>query len=194
MPVTEGKYQCKLCDDVFEAKSDGFTKCKCEKSEIKPGQFSYTYKNGNKVNIIEQHTYYLENEFVKLPDDIQEILDEIKKIKTATGYKYYLHEMTDKGKNGERYLSQINLSYSEPVSDYSSEKNEIELTLYLDKKGYRGDENARFRLQRFLNMMKKIESGELQISNRSEMVEIADKEDIGYRGESTGDMNYTFYL
>lgn len=194
MPVTEGKYQCRICDDIFEAKSGKFTKCKCGQSEIEPSNFGYSYRNGNRVNEIEQNTYYLEDEFVKLPEDILAIYNEIKQIKEDTGYKYSLMEMTDKGKNGEKYLSNIIISYDDRVHSYSSELNTIKFSMSLKKNEYKGDENTRNRLQRLLEMMKKIESNELDISQRSKMIELAEEERIDYREEPTGETNYTFYL
>lgn len=194
MPVTEGKYQCRLCDDIFEAKSDDFYKCKCGKSEIKPSEYSYTYKNGNRINEIKSITYYLEEEFIKLPDDIQRIYDEIKSIKQATGYKYYLYEMTRNGKNKEKYIMQISISHKVGINRWNSEQNEISLTLNLRKGEYQGDEITRNRLKRFLDMMKKIESGEFDISKRSELIEMAENEGIYYSKESTDEYNYTFHI
>jgi hypothetical protein len=194
MPVTEGKYQCKYCDDIFVAHSESFSKCKCDKSEIQLNYFGYSYKPGSSVKDIEHNSYYLEEEFVKLPEDILEVYNKIKQTKEANGYKYYLYEMTEKGEDGERFLSQINLEYSESVGKYSSEKNEISLTIRLKKDDYKGDEVTKERLQRFLDFMKGIESGEFDLSKRSEMIKLADKEDIYYTEEPTGDTHYTFYL
>ncbi|MDX5884954.1 hypothetical protein [Bacillus cereus group sp. BfR-BA-00999] len=194
MPVHEGKYQCLKCEDVFEAKSGSYTKCKCKESEIEPNYFGYSYRNGNRVETIEHKTYYLEDEFAKLPDDAQEIYQEIKDIKEQTGYQYYLFEMHETGKEGERYLSQINLEHNVPVSLYTSERNTISLTIQLRKRDYRGDEITKARLEKFLNYMKLIESNELDASNRRKLFDIAKKDDLEYREEPTGDVNYTFYL
>ncbi|MCY8934402.1 hypothetical protein MOE21_17615 [Bacillus atrophaeus] len=194
MPVTEGMYQCKLCEDVFEAKSGEFSKCKCGESEIEPSYFGYTYRNGNKVKTIETKRYYLEDEFVTFPEDIQEIYDEIKRIKNVNGYKYFLFELNEKGQHGEKFISKINLSYEQSVSNYTSEFNRIELSLSLHKNEYRGDQNARKRLQRFLNMMKAIDSNELDVSKRDKLLEVAEKEKIHYIEEPTGETNYTFYF
>lgn len=193
MPVIEGKYQCKLCDDIFEAKSDGFYKCNCGKSEVEPSLFGYSYKNGNRVNTIDQNSYYLKEEFVKFPDDVQKIYEEIKQIKEVNGYKYHLFEMTDTGKDGEKFLSNISFSYSE-FANFSSEKNEISFGLSLRKEDYIGDERAKLRLQRLLDIIKQIEAEELNISKRSEMVKMADEQHFDYREEPTGETNFTFYL
>lgn len=75
-------------------------------------------------------------------------------------------------------------------SQYSSEKNEISLTLHLKRDDYK----ARERLKKILNMMKKIESGDLNVAKRSEMIELANKENIDYYEEPTGETNYTFYF
>lgn len=194
MPVAEGKYQCKICDDIFEAKSGEFSKCACGKSEVEPTYWGYSYRNQNQVNVIEQNNYHLEEEFVKLPDDIQKIYDEIKQIKEANGYKYFLHEITDKGKNGEKYLSKIHITHDQYVGNYSHERNSIELNIYLDKNDYKGDEITRERLQRFLDFMKDIESGKMDLSNRGKMIKLAEENDIYHSEEPTGDTNVTFYL
>lgn len=194
MPITEGKYQCKICEDIFEAKSGSFTKCKCGQSEIEPRYFGYSYKNGNEVIRIEEKSYHIEEEFVKLPEDIQKIYNEIKQIKDANGFKYFLHEMTDTGKDGERYLSKIHITHDEWIGNHSHERNSIELNVNLTKKDYQGDEKTRSRLQRFLNFMKAIESGELDLSKRKKMVELAEDEGIYYTEEPTGDTNVTFYI
>jgi len=194
MSVTVGKYKCMQCEDIFEATSGKYTKCKCGKSEIDPHSFGYSYKQENKVEVIEQHSYYLESEFVKLPEDINKTYEEIKAIIEANGYKYFHHEYHKKGKNGEKYLSNFNITYSECVRSYSSERNEISLYVNLEKDRYEGDDTVRLRLNKFLDLMKKIESGDIKISKRSEMIKMADDEDIDYREEPTGDTNYTFYF
>lgn len=194
MPVTEAIYRCTHCHDEFAAKSGSFTKCNCGKSEIEPSQFGYSYKQGSDVETVEHGSYYLEEEFVKLPEDIQEIYDQIKLIKKNNDYKYYFFELTEKGKNGETYISQINISHYDWVSTYASEKNEIKFTLRLKKDEYRGHDVTKQRLSRFLQLMKDIESGEVKISNRSELIKMADSENIDYSEEPTGETNYTFYI
>lgn len=194
MPVAEGKYQCKFCDDVFEAKSGSYSQCKCGKSEVEPTYWGYSYRNQNQVNVIEQNSYYLEEEFVKLPEDIQKIYDEIKQIKEVNDYKYFLYEMTDKGKNGEKYLSDIKIEHNDYVSKYSSERNSISLSLSLRKDEYRGDERTKERLQQFLEIMKAIESGEFDLSNRDKAYELVEEQGIDYREEPTGETNLTLYF
>lgn len=194
MPVTEGKYQCKICDDIFEAKSGSYSKCKCGESEVEPTYWGYSYKNQKQVNVIEQNSYHLEDEYVKLPEDIQEIYDEIKKIKDANGYKYFLYERTDDGKNGEKYLSNINISYDQSVSTYSSERNSISLSLSLRKDRYKSDEITKERLQQFLKLMKEIESEKIDLSNRVKLYELAEEQGIDYQEESTGETNLTLYF
>lgn len=102
-----------------------------------------------------------------------------------------MHEI---GRDGERYLSQINFEHNASVSLYTSERNTISLTLQLRKRDYRGDEITKARLEKFLNYMKLIESDELDASSRRKLFDIAERDDLEYREEPTGDVNYTFYL
>jgi hypothetical protein len=194
MPVVEGRYQCRLCEDVFEAVSGSFSKCKCGESEIEPSSFGYSYRNGNSVDTVERIKYYLKEEFVTFPEDIQTIYNEIKGIVETNGYKYYLHEMKDSGKNGEEFLSQIILTYGEFVREYSSEQNEIRLSVSLSKEDYKGDEITKKRLSRFLNLMRSIEAGEFDVAKRTKMYDLAEQENIYFREEPTGETNVTFYF
>lgn len=194
MPVIEGKFQCRICEDIFEAKSGTFTKCKCGESEIEPCSFGYSYRKNNEVNSLERNEYYLEDEFVKLPEDINAIYNEIKKIKEDNGYKYYLHEYTRKGKNGEKFLDQISITYGEFVSTYSNERNEVSFNLRLSKDKYQGDEVTKKRMNKFLNFMKSIENKDVDLTKRSKLYELAEKEDIDHHEEPTGETNVTFYF
>jgi len=196
MPIAEGKYQCLICDDVFPAKTGTFSKCKCGQSEIEPKYWSYTYKNGNRVKVIEENSYYLEDEFIKLSNDMQEILDEIKRIKADNeyGYRYFLHEMNKEGKDGEKYLSKINISYSHSNGRYSGESNGIELNLSLIKEDYEGHDKAKQRMIMFLDMMKEIVSGELDVSKRSKLEDMAEEKGLYYREEPTGATDFKMYI
>lgn len=194
MPVTEGKYQCRKCEDEFEAKSDKFYTCKCGMSEIKPSKYSYTYKNGNTVDTISQNTYYLEDEFVKLPEDVQKIYDKIKEIKEANGYKYYMHEMFETGRNGEKYLDTVIIEYQETISNYTHEANMIKLVLEFKKENSDSIDVIKDRLRSFLDMMQKVENNEIDISKRSKMIDFANEQNIDYRKESTEEFNYIFYF
>ncbi|WP_239814704.1 hypothetical protein [Bacillus atrophaeus] len=86
------------------------------------------------------------------------------------------------------------MSYEQSVSNYTSEFNRIELSLSLRKNEYRGDQNARKRMQRFLNMMKAIDSNELDVSKRGKLMEVTEKEKVHYIDVPTGETNYTFYF
>ncbi|UUV46543.1 hypothetical protein [Bacillus phage vB_BanS-Thrax3] len=195
MPVHKGTYKCLQCEDIFEAVNDGYTKCKCGESEIEPNSFGYSYRNGNKVEVIDSETYYLEDDFIKLSDEAKAIYEEIKKIKKETGYKYYVFEMHEKGKDGEQYLYYISLEYNASVSRYTSETNSLKLTINLKKRDYFGEgDNIESRLKRFLGYMKAIESEELDFSKRADVFELAEKDGLDYREEPTGDVNYNFYV
>lgn len=195
MPIVEGKYQCLICEDEFEATSGSFAKCSCGKSEVEPSTFGYSYRQGNRVKTIEQHTFYYEEEFAKLPEEAQKIYDEIKEIKNRNKtYNFYLYEMFDTGKQGEKYLSQINLEYYEWISSHVSGQNYLKLTIRLGKEDYKGDQRTIERLKQFYDFVKQIESGELDFKNRGTLMDIVDRDNIDFREEPTGDTNYFLYL
>ena len=194
MPIRKGKYKCKLCDDIFETIPDEFTKCKCGESKILTSGLGYKYRNGNQVETIETIEYYLEDEFVKLPQDILDILTKYDELKEKLGYKISYYKWHKPGEHGEKYLSDIKVSYRESLSTYSSEANEISLNIHLSTNDYRGHEETKERLSKFLNLMDDIINGNFKLSNRRSVIEWSDKEDIYYQKELTEEYDYTFYL
>lgn len=196
MPITEGNYKCKLCGDEFFATSEysQFTKCQCGESEIQPSWIGYSYKNGNKVDTIDQKTYYLKNEFVEMNDELKSIYDKIKKIKGDTGYKYFLHEFYEKGKNDEKYLCRIDISIQESVSLYSSETNRVSLIVNLKKEDYQGDDRTKERMLKFLKFMESVENNEMDVSKRSRLLKFSEDQDIYWSREQLEEYDYSFYF
>lgn len=199
MPISEGVYQCLTCDDSFNAKSDGFYSCSCGASEIKPSDFHYTgysYKNGNTVNVIEGKTYSLPEEFITLNERSQKLYDEIKQIKADTNYKYNIFEMFEDGFNeGDKYLKTISISTTDSHSRYSSGSNTLDLSINLhSSKDLNKVNEIEERLERFLDFMKRIESGQLDLSKISEMQKLADEFDLDEYKEQVEEYDYKYYV
>lgn len=198
MPITTSKFKCLECEDVFDVTSENFSKCKCGKTEVQAGRFSYSYKNGTRAELIESETYHFENEFYKLSEKAIAILEEIDKIKKETDYKYYIYKYYETGKNGEKFLESLNFEYSASDGDfYVGEHNAIKLSVKLKKDDYFSDsdqEEVEKKLGRFLNIMRESEAGTFNISDRSFLYDMAEKEDLETREEATGSTNFNLYI
>lgn len=198
MPISTGIYTCKTCNENFEAKSDSFYKCPCGASEIQPNDSSYSgysYRNGNTVIVVSGETYYHQEEFVVLSEKEQEIYDEIKRIKSETGYKYYLHEFTESGRNGEQFLSRVKISTDKFQRSHSSGMNTLELNLNFCKSRYStASQNIEERLERFLSLMKQIEDETLDLSKTSKMSELAEELGMRETQQQVQEYDYTFHV
>lgn len=198
MPISTGIYTCKSCNENFEAKSDTFYKCPCGASEIKPSDTSYsgyTYRNGNTVIVVSGETHYQQEEFVTLSEKAQEIYNEIKRIKSETEYKYYLHEFTEPGKNGERFLSSVSISTDKFQSSHSSGMNTLKLYLNFCKSKYSAvSQNIEERLERFLSLMNQIEDGTLDLSKTDKMSNLAEELGMHESQQQVQEYDYTFHV
>lgn len=198
MPISTGIYTCKSCNENFEAKSDAFYKCPCGASEIQPNDSSYSgysYRNGNRVIVVSGETYYNQEEFIQFSETEQALYDEIKRIKSETGYKYYIHEFTEPGKNGERFLSSVTISTDKSQSTYSSGMNTLKLHLNLCKSKYSTvSQKIEERLERFLSLMKQIEDKTLDLSKTSKMSELAEELGLGESQQQVQEYDYTFHV
>lgn len=176
MPITNGTYQCNICEQPFKASSDDFYSCPCGESIIKPSDTGYSYKNGNRVRAIEGETYYLPEELVTLSEKEQAIYDEIKRIKAETGHKYYIHEFTFPGKNDETFLGKIIVNVDQYQSFYGSGTNTLQLTLNLQNNRYSSvSTNIEERLERFLTFMTQIEDKTLDLGKTGSMKQLAEE-------------------
>lgn len=198
MPITNGTYQCNICDKPFQASSDDFYSCPCGESTIKPSDThytGYTYKEGTSAQPIEGETYYLPEEFITLSEKAQAIYDEIKRIQAETGYRYFLHEQHYRGKNDEKFLSGIHISVDECQSLYSSGTNTLKLSLNLHQSRYStASTRIEERLEQFLNLMKQIEGKTLDLSKVGKLRQLAEELDMEEHSEQVHEYNYTFYL
>jgi len=198
IPISTGIYTCKTCNENFEAKSDAFYSCSCGASEIKPedtSYYSYYYRNGNGVVVVSGETHYHPDEFVHLNEKEQALYDEIKRIKSETGYKYYIHEFTEPGKNGEHFLSSVTISIDKSQSTYSSGVNTLKLSLNLCKSKYSTvSQDIEERLERFLSLMKQIEDETLDLSKTSKMSVLAEELGLGESQQQVQEYDYTFYV
>lgn len=193
MPITEGKYKCLICEDEFDATSGSYTKCECGESEIEPSMFGYSYKNSNKVKTLNQETYYLEEEFVKLDDECQKLLAKIKEI-TDGDYCFSYYDGYENGRNDEKFLNYVHMSYSSSTSDYSAEYNYLKLNIELKKERQYKDDSIESRLRKFLDYLEKMKSGELDFKSRTGMIDLAEKDDLEYRAEQLEEYDYKFYI
>lgn len=197
MPISEGIYKCHSCHEKFNAKSDRFYSCSCGESEIKPHDSfyaGYSYQNGNRVEVIEGRTYYLPDEFEPLSEKGQSILNEIKLIADQSKNTYFVRESTEKGENGERFLSSIYINLDESQSLYSSGVNTLSLDLNLCRGNYAVSSRIEERLARFLSFMKQMEDGSLDLSKTSQMTKLAEDHGLGESQQQVQEYNYTFHV
>mgnify|MGYP005830806449 CR=1 FL=1 len=199
MPKAVAIYRCNLCKKPFEGKSDRFYTCPCGKTEIKLHDWThrgYTYKNDYTADLIEGKSYYLPEEFVTLSDKAQATLDEIKRIEAESKQSGYIHvhEMTEKGESGERYLSNINLEVFRDQSRYQSGINRLALRLNLNRKEGMFNHDIEERLERFLSYLKQIEDGSLNLSGTADMRKIAENTDMYETKEQVLQYDYTWNI
>jgi hypothetical protein len=198
MPISTGIYTCKTCNENFEAKSDAFYSCPCGASEIQPNAIfnsGYTYRNGNTVIVVSAETHYNQDEFIHLSERAQELYDEIKRIKSETGYKYYMHEVTEPGENGEHFLSNVTISIDKSQSSYRSGMNTLKLYLNLCISNSSAvSQNIEERLERFLSLMTQIENGTLDLSKISRMSELAEELGMEESKQQVHEYDYTFHV
>jgi len=195
MSVCEGVYKCNYCEDEFIVSDQRYTKCGCSKSEIQISRFGYSYISGSSVTKIEQKFYYTEDDFIKFTDAEQEIYNKIKEIKENNGYKYFLYEMFDVGKNNEKYLSNIIFDRSDYNVNNDAESNKIEMRLSLKKDDYKYSENRILeKLTKLLEVVELIEYDKDFLKTRKRLLEFQAENDLYYTEEPTGDTNITVYI
>lgn len=201
MPKTVGQYKCNHCDDIIDGTSDEYKECGCGKSKIQLSMFGYSYYDGTSVERISSNTYYEESEFVydeKILKLVEEAEELIKGYNDAiNGRHYSFSKYYEKDKDGKELLSSLSISCSMCLSRYSMESNEIEVQINFQKDAlynYNYTLEREARLKKFIDLVKKIESGEIDLKNRRQMVSYSEEEDIYYNEEPTGEVNYNFHF
>lgn len=194
MPTIKAIYKCLFCEDEFKTISGTFTKCECGKSQIEPTTYGYSYKDGSKVERISSDTYYHQDEFYIMSDEIEEIYNEMKAIKERNGYTFGHFEMYEKDESGNELLSFFKFEVEGFASSYSTEINSVSLYVYLEKKRFCGEDELKRRMLNYLNFMKLIESGEVKVSDRSGLIDLSEDIGMDYRAEQLEHYDYKFYF
>ncbi len=194
MPTIKSVYRCLFCEDEFKTISGAFTKCKCGKSQVEPTTYGCSYKNGSEVERISSETYYHQDEFYLMSDEIQEIYNEMKDIKERNGYMFSHFELHEKDESGNKLLSMFKFEVEGFVSSHSTELNSVFLYVHLEKKRFCGEEELKRRMLNCLNFMKQIESEEVKISDRSKLIDLSEDIGMDYRAEQLEHYDYKFYF
>lgn len=201
MPKTIGKYKCNHCDDIIEGTSEEYRECGCGKSKIQLSTFGHSYYDGTSVERISSNTYYEESEFV-YSEEVLKLVEEAEVLVNKynddpNGRSYYFYKYHESGKGGEELLSSLSISCSECCTRYSMESNEISVKINFRKEtnyNYSYTLERESRLKKFIELMKKIETGEIDLKNRSQMVSYSEEEQISYDEEPTGEVDYKFNI
>lgn len=195
MPVCEGVYKCNYCEDEFRVNDKQITKCKCGKTEIQISRYGYSYAKRSSVTEIEHNFYYIKDDFTKFTEDEQGIYNKIKEIKEKNGYKYFLYEGFERGKNNEKYLSDVVFDRSDYNGNNDTEANKIEMRLSLRKNDYKYNKNRILeKLTKLLEVVELIENDKDFLKTRKRLLEFQAENDLYYTEEPTGDTNVTVYI
>jgi hypothetical protein len=127
MSKTIAKFECRECGDIFVATSENFTSCKCGKCCVQPSELSTSYKNdegrGNYFkrlpnerakNIINDITYYYENDFYIMTGEVLNLFNEVKAL--CEELDFHIYESFEKDEEGNEFLNYISYTKSESVS------------------------------------------------------------------------------
>lgn len=191
MPITEAKFKCNICEDIFDATSDEYVSCKCGESTVKPSQYSTDYKGKINFERLDCNTYYFVDDFLILKDGLKEKYSIIKDMSSKLGF--FVHEITEIGKSGEKFLSVISISKTESASKYSSEYNEVSFYYRLNKEYSNPSEinlNERFNI--FIEFLYMVENGEILLKDRKRLLDYSDEKDIYWSREQVKEYDYNF--
>ena len=191
MPVTEAKFKCKVCNDIFDATSNEYASCKCGESVVLPSQYSTSYKGSANFERLEANTYYFEEDFFILKGNLKDKYNRI--VELSKSLNFHCWESTDKGKNGETYLSTISINRSESVSRYSSESNEVTLYFRLNKEySNPSEKELNMRFDKFIEFLHMVKNGEIELKDRSKLLNVAEEKDVYWSREQIEEYDYSF--
>lgn len=193
LPKVIAKFKCKECQDVFEATSDEFSKCKCGKCNVKPSDYITSYKNdgdsrGCYFEQIETKVYRFKEEYHELNQDFMDIWNKIKAIKEERKYappSIYIHEMMDKSDDGNRFLRNV----STELYDVNKYGEYTKLRFDVNLKCKHDDAALLERIEKFYDLFMKIINKEVDINNREEMKSLSSN----WNKEQCEMYDYTFY-
>lgn len=193
MPITIAKYKCNECDDIFEATSEGWSLCKCKKSEVKPSYFSTSYKRekGNCFTSLESKTYYFEDDFLILNDELKHLYLEARALAESLDFRVW--ERHDKAQDGSEFLNSISFLKGESNGEYGVEWNNIEMNIGLSKKYDRPNQDEiKNRLELFIEFLNDMKDDKIKIKSRKVLLEYSDKNDVHWHREQLKEYDYTF--
>jgi hypothetical protein len=180
LPKVIAKFKCKECQDIFEATSDNFSKCKCGKCSVKPWEYGTSYhrdnNSGKYFEELEKKTYRYQEEYHILEQDFMDIWNHIKEIKEERGYlshcSVYIYEGYDRSDDGNKFLARLTAE----VSDVKyGESTTLAFNAHLDYK--HDNEELLDRLQRFYDLFIKIINKDVDINDRTKMKDLSSEWD-----------------
>lgn len=205
MPVTTGLYKCRTCGEEFKGVSGKgygeYDSCSCGDSMIQVDPVSgYSYRSDtNLVDILESDTVWSKEDFVEVTEKAQEYLTELERIKAEAELDSSLHvyKSYKKGENGQEYLDYLSITYGQFQSLGSSlAQNEVSLIIRFTKMygNSTTPKEVEERLGNLLNIMNKVESGELDVSSSSQFEEIAVDMQLEVSAQQLEEYDYTMHV
>jgi hypothetical protein len=189
---TVANFRCKECGDVFRAESGKFTKCKCGKCEVEPGDIGSTAYKGSvcfeRLKDGEDHTYYDENDFYIMEGDALDLFNKTKLM--CEELDFHIYESFKKGEDESEYLSYLNYTKSDLINH--NEMNEIQFCVRFDK--YFNEKDYISRLESFYNFLLYLKSNPELLTKRKELLKYSDEKDVEWSREQVKDYDYKFYF
>jgi len=177
LPRIVSSFKCKECDDIFEATSDDFSKCKCGKCCVKPSMYSTTYKNDNgkgcNFERLHDKIYRFKEEYTELSPEFYELWDKIKEVKENREFQsptMFIYDRQDKSEDGDVFTSSLTAEIY--TTNRYHESTSLKFSVDLTQKH---DSNEVFeRLKKFYGILQNIINNELELNDRVAMKEVVD--------------------
>lgn len=189
---TVANFRCKECGDIFLAESGKYTKCKCGKSEVDPGEMGSTAYRGSvcfeRLKDGEDHTYYDENDFYIMEGDVLDLFNKMKLM--CEELDFHIYESFKKGEDGGEYLSYINYTNSDLINH--NEMNEVQFCVRFDK--YFNEEDYVGRVDSFYEFLLYLRDNPELLKKRKELLDYSDKNNVEWDRKQVKDYDYTFYF
>jgi hypothetical protein len=192
MPKTIAKFKCKICNDIFTAQSDKYYTCKCGMSEVRPEEISTYYQKDKGIQferlIGEDKTYYNEDDVYIMSGEILNLFNEMESL--CQELDFHIYKSFEEDENDKKYLYYISYTKSDYLNSNSDEVNEFEFTQRFTK--YTNEKEFKIRLIKFINFLKQIKNGDIDICNRKLL--ISDSLELDYNSKQLKKYDYIFYF
>ena len=196
MSKTVANFKCEVCGDIFTAYSDKYYTCKCGKSKVKPEYFSTSYDpevgyNCEWLRDGKDHTYYDESEVLVFDRETAELYNKVKELSKLLDFSVY--ENYVQKETGTEMLNTIRISKNEYIPYSNDEVNNIKFNMHLG--GFFRKPNisdVKERLYNFLNFLIKIESEEVNLKDRKQL--ISDELNLEWDRKQLELYDYSFYF